>query len=34
MLVQHEAKLEEYPEDGWDKVNNINVKTPFFLTQN
>ena len=27
------AKLEEYPEDGWDKVNNINVKTPFFLTQ-
>ena len=27
------APLEEFPEKGWDKVMNINVKTPFFLTQ-
>ncbi len=26
------AALEEYPEDGWDKVMDINVKGPFFLT--
>src|SRR5690606_28289023 len=27
------APLEEYPEDGWDKVMDINVKGPFLLTQ-
>lgn len=27
------APLGEYPEKGWDKVMNINVKAPFFLTQ-
>ena len=25
--------LEEFPETGWDKVMDLNVKTPFFLTQ-
>ncbi|PZT84631.1 MAG: 3-oxoacyl-ACP reductase [Citromicrobium sp.] len=23
----------DFPEDGWDKVMDLNVKTPFFLTQ-
>lgn len=27
------AEFEEFPESGWDKVLNINLKTPFFLTQ-
>ena len=27
------APLEEYPEDGWDKVMDINVKVPFMLTR-
>lgn len=27
------GKLGEYPEKGWDKVMDINVKSPFFLTQ-
>ncbi|MBS7548900.1 SDR family oxidoreductase [Dietzia cinnamea] len=27
------ANFDEFPEDGWDKVMNLNVKTPFFLTQ-
>ena len=27
------APLEEFPESGWDKVMDINVKAPFFLTQ-
>lgn len=27
------AKFDEFPENGWDKVLNLNVKTPFFLTQ-
>jgi NAD(P)-dependent dehydrogenase (short-subunit alcohol dehydrogenase family) len=27
------AKFDEFPEKGWDKVMNLNVKTPFFLTQ-
>ncbi len=27
------AKVEEFPEAGWDKVMDINVKSPFFLTQ-
>jgi 2-deoxy-D-gluconate 3-dehydrogenase len=27
------APLEEFPESGWDKVMNINVKGIFFLTQ-
>ena len=27
------ASLEEFPEKGWDKVMDLNVKTPFFLTQ-
>ncbi|WP_406422767.1 SDR family oxidoreductase [Streptomyces sp. NBC_00873] len=26
-------KLEEYPESGWDKVFNLNVKGPFFLVK-
>ncbi len=25
--------IEEFPEHGWDKVMDINVKSPFFLTQ-
>ena len=25
--------FEAFPESGWDKVMNVNVKTPFFLTQ-
>lgn len=27
------APFEEFPESGWDKVMDLNVKTPFFLTQ-
>lgn len=27
------AELEDFPESGWDKVLNLNLKTPFFLTQ-
>jgi NAD(P)-dependent dehydrogenase (short-subunit alcohol dehydrogenase family) len=27
------ARFDEFPEDGWDKVLNLNAKTPFFLTQ-
>jgi len=27
------APLEEFPEKGWDKVMDLNVKSPFFLTQ-
>ena len=27
------APFGEFPESGWDKVMNINVKSPFFLTQ-
>ncbi len=27
------APLAEFPENGWDKVMDLNVKTPFFLTQ-
>lgn len=27
------APLEEFPESAWDKVMNINVKSPFLLTQ-
>jgi NAD(P)-dependent dehydrogenase (short-subunit alcohol dehydrogenase family) len=27
------AKFDEFPEKGWDKVMDLNVKTPFFLTQ-
>lgn len=27
------APLEKFPEIGWDKVMDLNVKTPFFLTQ-
>ena len=27
------APIEEFPEKGWDKVMDINVKGPFFLTQ-
>jgi NAD(P)-dependent dehydrogenase (short-subunit alcohol dehydrogenase family) len=26
-------KFEDFPEAGWDKVANLNVKTPFFMTQ-
>lgn len=28
-----EAPFAEFPEAGWDKVMDLNVKTPFFLTQ-
>jgi len=27
------APLEDFPEAGWDKVMNVNVKSVFFLTQ-
>ena len=27
------ADFDEFPESGWDKVMDLNVKTPFFLTQ-
>ena len=27
------APLDEFPESGWDKVMNLNLKSPFFLTQ-
>ncbi|MDQ2851777.1 SDR family oxidoreductase [Dermatophilaceae bacterium Sec6.4] len=27
------APLSEFPESGWDKVMDLNVKAPFFLTQ-
>jgi len=27
------APFDEYPEDGWDKVMDINIKAPFFLTR-
>src|SRR3977135_1298206 len=27
------ADFDECPESGWDKVMNLNVKTPFFLTK-
>lgn len=27
------ADFDEFPELGWDKVMNLNVKSPFFLTQ-
>lgn len=27
------AEFEEFPESGWDKVMDLNVKSPFFLTQ-
>src|SRR5882757_6004709 len=27
------APLDEFPESGWDKVMDLNLKTPFFLTQ-
>src|ERR1700736_6701786 len=27
------AGFDEFPESGWDKVINLNLKTPFFLTK-
>ncbi len=27
------APIESFPEKGWDKIMNLNVKSPFFLTQ-
>ena len=27
------AKFDEFPESGWDKTVDLNLKTPFFLTQ-
>jgi NAD(P)-dependent dehydrogenase (short-subunit alcohol dehydrogenase family) len=27
------AAIEDFPENGWDKIMAINVKSPFFLTQ-
>src|SRR6201994_4527243 len=33
-LVQNAgAAFDEFPESGWDKVMDLNVKTPFFLTK-
>lgn len=26
-------RVDDFPESGWDKVMNINLKSPFFLTQ-
>jgi len=28
-----DAEFDEFPESGWDKVMNLNVKSPFFLTK-
>ena len=28
------ANYDDFPESGWDKVIDLNLKTPFFLTQN
>jgi len=27
------AEFDQFPESGWDKVMNLNLKSPFFLTQ-
>ena len=27
------ASIDEFPESGWDKVMDLNLKSPFFLTQ-
>ncbi|HUZ12142.1 MAG TPA: SDR family oxidoreductase [Caulobacteraceae bacterium] len=27
------AEFDDFPESGWDKVLNLNLKSPFFLTQ-
>jgi NAD(P)-dependent dehydrogenase (short-subunit alcohol dehydrogenase family) len=27
------AEFDDFPESGWDKVMNLNLKSPFFLTQ-
>lgn len=27
------ASIDEFPEDGWDKIMSINLKAPFFLTR-
>jgi NAD(P)-dependent dehydrogenase (short-subunit alcohol dehydrogenase family) len=27
------APFDDFPENGWDKVMNLNLKSPFFLTQ-
>jgi len=27
------VEFDQFPESGWDKVMNLNVKSPFFLTQ-
>lgn len=27
------APIDDYPEEGWDKVVDLNMKSPFFLTQ-
>ena len=27
------AEFDDFPESGWDKVMNLNVKTPFYLTK-
>ena len=27
------AEFDEFPENGWDKVMDLNVKSPFFLTK-
>jgi NAD(P)-dependent dehydrogenase (short-subunit alcohol dehydrogenase family) len=27
------STLEDFPEDGWDKIMNVNLKGPFFLVQ-
>src|SRR6202021_1464796 len=27
------ADFDDFPESGWDKVKNLNLKTPFFITK-
>src|ERR1700709_280059 len=27
------AEFDEFPESGWDRVRDLNVRTPFFLTR-
>src|SRR3546814_5008027 len=28
-----DAPVDEYPEEGWDQVMDLNLKAPFFMTQ-
>ena len=33
MLVLRGAPFDEFPESGWDKVVDLNLKSPFFMSQ-